>query len=151
MSAFMCSDEHVNLILDAVRAALPRQSDLLRLLPADPTLPHQSVQERLTQAGRMLLRENARSVLHRYDEDVLGHDEVVAYDQQIAGYVYVKGGQSQRTATPVQALKLMNSWRYQSCEHDEKDHDPATWEMFDHFREVLIQALPGYEAADWSV
>jgi hypothetical protein len=145
MSAFMCTDEHVNRILDAAVAASSSPSDLMYRLPGEQG---QSLNERLNLAGRALHLENLRSMLARYP---LGADEEFEYRQMAAAFVYVRGGEAQTPVSPVQGLKLALSWRYQSCEHPEPERDKATWDMLHALERIMITALPGYGAAAWSV
>lgn len=147
MSAFMCSDEHVNRILDAARL-VTRHEDLMHYLR---DVPGDLLSERLTAVGRMMHRENMRSVLARYDVDVLDNGEALEYEQQVTGFVFVAGGDQQTRPTPVEGLKLIASWRYQSCEHDQQTRHAETWDLVELVERMLIGALPGYEAAAWSV
>lgn len=146
MSAFMCSDEHLNRILDATKNA-DRHGDLthhVRDLPGD------SLNEKLSAAGRMMHAENLRSMKSRYGSRIEAAEEF-GYRQQSHSFVYVKGGEAQRIVEPVEALKLIASWRYQSCEHPVTARDEATWAMVARFESLLIKGLPGYEKAEWSV
>lgn len=147
MSAFMCSDEHVNRILDAARLVDVHGSlrSILREVPGDST------PEKLTTAGRMMHRENMRSMLYRYDADVLETGEALEYEKQINRFVYVPGGEEQTRTAPIAGLKLIASWRYQSCEHPKEERDEKTWDLVLAVEHMLIGALPGFEAAPWSV
>lgn len=144
MSAFMCSDEHVNRILDAVRAA-DRYSELIHYLPGDDEW---SLGTKLTAGGRAMHAENLASMKARY---TIRGEELAGYREQVSSFVFVQGGDKQSTPTPVEGLKLIASWRYQSCEHPASKRDTATWDLVRRLEKTLINALPGYDAAEWSV
>lgn len=144
MSAFMCSDEHVNRILDAARVA-DRHHDLIHHLGA---LPGDSLSQRLTSLGRMLHAENLKSMTYRY---TLPAAERLDYKRMAAGYLFVQGGDQQRDTSAVEGLKLISSWRYQSCEHPVEQRDADTWDLLQRIERTLIGALPGYDDAPWTV
>ena len=146
MSAFMCSDEHVNRILDAARVADHGRHDLIHYLR---DLPGDSLPQRLTSLGRMLHAENVRSMTARYGRSITPN-ESREYREQVEGFVFVPGGERQQDTTPVEGLKLLASWRYQSCEHPADTRHAETWDLLGVLERTLIGALPGYAAADWS-
>lgn len=130
MSAWVCSDQHINYIVSAA-VRFDGYNDL-GMKPED--------------MGRLLLAENVRSVLHRYGDDTLGVDEVAEYAAQIDGYKYVEVV----AAKQVDALKLLDSWAYQTCETEDYKTTKA-WDLGEQIKHILIKALPGYADAPWSL
>jgi hypothetical protein len=131
MSAWVCAHTHIDLILRpldryAYRHELLRSHNL----------------ENLTAAGRLLLAENWRSVRFRYsgepDEDLPG-----TAGEPDGSYVFTPGA-----AQVIAALKLLESWDYQSCETDDFKTTPA-YAFADAARRALITMLPGYRDAPW--
>jgi len=85
----------------------------------------------------MLLRENHRSVQHRYDE---GPKAVLADPYAFKRY--------RGKLDPIQVLKAVSCLEYQSCEGPEWGRSEA----FAFLRTLegwAIHALPGYEEAEW--
>lgn len=93
--------------------------------------------------GRMLAVENAASVLYRYpDHD--NSDYVPAWTTD-GTYTYVELGPM---PTPVEGLKILSCFEYQSCEHPGwKDSEARRF--CDALRMELIARLPGYSEAPW--
>ena len=132
MSAFIVSDRHISALL---RAGLERDGY------------GQTVQWPLTRAnasevGAMMLRENIASVVYRYDKD-----EPSRYPNANPEQFRFRDS---LPLSPVETLKLISSYEYQSCEH------PA-WECSDarRFCEALRQhaigRLPGWDKAAWTI
>lgn len=106
------------------------------------------------QVGGMLVAENVVSVAHRYSpagrigegwEDNLDLPGPVD-KYYVERYSYpVMGG---RVPSPVEALKLIDCYEYQSCEHDGW-RDSEAKRFCEALRSALIGALPGYEDAPW--
>lgn len=94
--------------------------------------------------GGLLLAENVRSVCHRYPADDL--DETPGYIGQSrtlyrhrAAYV-----------ATVAALKAVQCYAYQSCEHPEWETSPAA-AFCQQLTRALIDDLPGYDEAPWGI
>jgi hypothetical protein len=89
------------------------------------------------QVGAMLWAENRRSVNHRYAEDEW--EEPYVFDRLLG------------VPAPVDTLKAIDGFEYQSCEH-------PTWRRSEAFafcealRRHVIRRLPGYNESDaWHV
>jgi hypothetical protein len=96
-------------------------------------------------AGRALLAECISSVSHRYD-DPPGELPGLIPNPEVEQYEWTDFG---KLLTIVEALKAIDGYEYQSCEH------PGWWDSgashFCHrFRKALGHCLPGYEAAEWT-
>jgi hypothetical protein len=88
--------------------------------------------------GGMLWAENHRSVSYRYDEA-----------QATPEYSYTVPYRARRL-DPVQVLKAIRCYEYQTCECPDWDETEA-WEFCDSLRHAAIAALPGYDAAKWEI
>ncbi len=86
--------------------------------------------------GAMLLAENRRSVDHRYDE----HEEEEPYTYN----------RFERRLSPVEVLKAIACYEYQSCEHPEWQESEAH-AFCEAFRHAMIGKLPGYDEAAWEI
>ena len=102
--------------------------------------------------GRMLWIENQRSVSARYPNDRDGEWPGPAglTLAEIEGYEFQRINPYRRTLTAVQALKAIDGYEYQSCEH-EGWHTSEAKMLIDALRKSLIHALPGYDEADWEI
>lgn len=92
--------------------------------------------ETATRVGAVLAAENRRSVDHRYDENEI--EDFYEYRPFPADI------------SPVQVLKAIHCYEYQSCEHP----GWKTSEAHEFCRALEVRAmtyLPGYEEAKWGI
>jgi hypothetical protein len=156
MSAFVVGHDHIDLLIDAALHADPRDrftwyhGDRRRVLVAD-RLPapgsDTGYEVEATAAGRMLLRENDRSVAWRYREP---RDPEAAEAYRFRPVVQF------RNSIPIEAVaggvaqvfKAIDCFEYQACETDD-------WEQSEAFafcralRQAMCRKVDGYEAAQW--
>lgn len=85
--------------------------------------------------GAMLWQENYRSVNHRYNE----RDKAPAYRYERSTVV-----------DPVVILKQIACYEYQTCEHPQWEASEA-FKFCEGLRRMVINRLPGYEAAKWGI
>lgn len=95
-------------------------------------------------AGRALLAECIASVSYLYPDDPPGGLPGPIPNPVVDQYEWTDFG---RLLTPVETLKTIGSYEYQSCEH------PDWWCSGSHhfcqrFRSALIECLPGFEEAE---
>ena len=156
MSAFMVCDTHIDALITAglemvgshtlrwmAPAEVPAEGTHQRGEPWGPTAieEYQRRKRELTRetagrVGAMLLAENALSVQHRYDSD-----------EPEEPYLCTRFS---RPLTPVQVLKAIDCFEYQSCEHPEwKDSEAHAF--CQALRGAMIDRLPGYDEADWEI
>ena len=110
------------------------------------------------EVGQMLIDENIASVGARYQDtgitDLPGGDPMAylstyTYPVQFLGRGMIQVVTDVRIPTPIEVLKALSCYEYQSCEHD-------TWEasaahaFCEALRHVTISRLPGCEAAPWA-
>ena len=151
MSAYICNPEHIGIL-----AAYAATNDcaIYEWRMSNNILTAQNV-------AKGLALENIRSVAHRYPNDKDGQRpgpclkdaDIVEACQVYAGHFAKRMGgvivMAGDVLEPVQVLKLVRSLDYQSCETDDWPmtlaHRQLQWIMG-----AAINALPGYEDADWS-
>lgn len=153
MSAFIVSNKHIDALLNA--ALQYGRSELRWYWPDYPAgagyergvaISAASVAiaqetentltlENASKVGLMLLRENYRSVNHRYDENNMPN----ACRHTLGPAL-----------PPVHVLSLLAGFEYQSCEHSGWEKSEAK-KFCDALQRRLIRALPGYDEAPWSI
>jgi len=155
MSAFIVSDKDIDALL---RYALAYPSGQLRWFePCEPgdgdyqrgqpwgrtavanaqTRVREITHENASHVGRMLLLENMRSVSHRYDDPL-----------ELPTYEY--NAMQAPSLTPVEVLKIIACYEYQSCEHPGWQHSQAK-AFCSALRHKMISHLPGYDEAPWGL
>jgi len=135
MSAFICSDTHVNAI---VTYAAEKQISYWN----PQTCEHVRItMHNVEEIGRLLMDENVRSYCHRYADA----DD----DDKSAGAVYV----FKRFATPLTAIEVIKACHclsYQSCETDDWGGTLAH-KILQAIISHAICNLPGYDPAPWGI
>lgn len=164
MSAYVVSREHIDLMvaagLGAVsdgRAISPDHAwNDLRWFAVDPSDEDWSYEDAVRKldhtnadtVGSMLWTENVCSVSHRYPgDDSSSRPGPVSEDIDGEAIDYVFRSPAYRP-TPVEVLKAIRCYEYQSCEHDgwRKSEAKAFCESLTL---EMIHRLPGYDAAPW--
>lgn len=141
MSAFIVSKKHIDEILRAAVALnLCRTSCDINGEPITTDL----TVDACSALGKVLWRENAKSVAARYDEPL---------DDQ---WVHYEFSPVLKSSLPfnehVQAVKYIDCLKYQSCEHEEWPESEA-YAFLASFRATLVDLIlrkAGYDAAQWS-
>lgn len=147
MSCFILDKTHIDLLVDVFelgpsngRKCAPWGWYSFALTPG----PDESYTDNL---GRVLWDTNVDSYYHRYEDahktDPDAHDVARTYRHQPR-----RIAPGQPRMTPVQALRAISSYQYQSCEHPEWETSLAK-RLTDDLRIALIQTLPGYDSAPW--
>lgn len=121
MSAFMCSDDHLRILALAAEGG-----DLARARCA------------LVE----LYQENCRSLQARYRDPFDPEDKGPSLTEQDAERI------QRLRLSPVAILKLVQCYRYQSCEHDGWSSSKAR-DLCDHAMSQACTELPGYSDAAW--
>lgn len=120
MSAFVVSKQHIDALVTTAAAWR------MHRCATDQAL------------GQLLWTENFASVNYRYT------------DQQPAETYTGPSAYSAKSLTPVQALKAIACYVYQSCEHPTWEQSEA-YTFTEQFKSEAISRLPGYENADWEI
>ena len=139
MSAFIVTAGHIDYLVSAAIAA---------------NIPYGAVRwdgERVTldtadAVGAALWRENVASVAHLYPRDT--PDALPGPVPSADPDAYTL--RQYRTVAPVQALKALACYAYQSCEHPGWRESEAA-RFCDQLRHAVISRLPGYEDAAWEI
>lgn len=138
MSAFLVSNRHIDAIVTAARLAYAGD---------DANGTHVApFTERLTDhdLGRLLWRENALSVAHRYREGV---DEALMSSYAFSRFTAEAGVTK---LDVVGMMKTIQCYEYQACDHPGWEHSQAKRFCRD-LKEALISCLPGYGDAPWGI
>lgn len=151
MSAYMHDTAHVDAIIHGALTVADgryvRYGNPARALADNPT-----------EAGRVLLLENAESMAYRYNMKDLDNTadggtrpiEYLGYVEQANGYEY-DAEKPRRHYTAAELLVALHSLEYQSCERPDFT-DSAAHGLIRSIERALIQHVPGYAAADtWSI
>ena len=137
MSAYVVEKEHID--------ALVRAAVVARLWYWHDGTSHSVTNLTADETGRMLWLENVCSVATRYEESDL--DELPGAMETQAYFwppILLLRGQ----ASPVEILKSIACYEYQTCEHDAwKDSEAAAF--CSALRHHEISCLPGFEDAAW--
>ena len=98
--------------------------------------------------GSMLWQENVMSVVHRYPNSLNDLPGPVDFDAEMV--LTYTSERPARMLTATEALKAIDGYEYQSCEHPEwKDSQARAF--CDALRRRLISTLPGYDEAAWEI
>lgn len=151
MSAWIVSENHITaLVCAGLRFSHPGDDLRYRVPAGDSFVVERLSHANATEVGQMLWLENRASVNHRYEEDT----EIPAYEYpvkpMVPGMYAILTGPEPHPYTPVEILKLLSCYEYQSCEHDGWETSAAK-AYCDALRNAAIDALPGYDAAPWGI
>lgn len=128
MSAFICTDTHINAI---VTWASDRKTSTYYGNPGRSWFVYQNEQA----TTELLYTENVLSVNYR-----------CKLDDPIGNIIYKPTG----LYRPIEIIKLCNGLEYQSCEHPGWN-DSLAKRLLDEICGIAITKLPGYDAAPWSI
>lgn len=144
MSAYVVPHAHIEaLVRVAVEGPIGARGDW-SFYWTDSTKPGGYVfvdPEHGDEIGRLLLAENIRSVIYRYDDEPDEHEPASAYSFAYRG----------RQLTALEALVAIHGYEYQACEHPEWESSKARALCAD-LKSSLIRLVPGYdEAGTWTI
>ena len=150
MSAYIVPKSHIDAMLRAAMSTTQHQGYTPRWRV--PMLGNAFTQQldcyTADRVGQMLVDENVKSVCHRYGESVTS-DNLPGPSEAYWRTPYAYPLVARRTPTPVEGLKLISAYEYQSCEHPGWNNSEA-YNFCEALREFLIPMLPGYNEAPWS-
>lgn len=134
MSAFIVSDEHIGYLVNA--GLRLDTGGKLRWYWGNPTHSSEVRSDNVDAVGQMLVNANFESVNARYRKDDPPHEYKHEWDR--------------RQPDPVQVLKAISCFDYQSCESPSWEASEA--KAFCHALQCLaISKLPGYDKAEWEI
>ena len=121
MSAMIVTDSHINFILSAAASQVNMSRD------------------EWSEIGQSLVNENYRSVNYLYREDEEPHE-----------YRFWVDKFEPDVKSIVAALKAIQGFEYQSCEHPDYFESEAAKTLW-RINGDLLRALPGYDEAEWLI
>jgi hypothetical protein len=147
MSAYVVDKAHISAMLRAAQALAMRDRTVFMWYTEQKgeLQLKRLTTENADQVGQMLLDENIKSVMYRYEDSEVTDLPGRTNAEYLVPFKYRMMG---RTPTPVEALKLCHGFEYQACEH------PGWRTSEAHaFVESLIGSasrhVPGYDDAPW--
>lgn len=151
MSAYMVSKQHINAL---VHAACFGPRDLQNVPFHARTWYRPSYKgfqqwgfDLVNDIGEMLTKENLSSIHARYP-DTETNPEATPGPVDLYWLQPYQYTPPSRPMNAIEALKALDCYEYQSCEHPEWERSEAK-QLCDSMRHSLIGFLPGYEAAPW--
>lgn len=148
MSAFVVDKPHIDALIQAGLSGNPWCR--LSWYWDNPTRSARLEYDTADEVGVMLWAENVRSVQGRYPDTIESGEypgPIDFADEDVFAYTFPT---NTRTLTPVEALKALACYEYQSCEHEGWKASQA-FAFCQSLRDELINRLPGYAEAAWSV
>jgi hypothetical protein len=139
MSAFICGDMHINAIV--TYAVEKRVSFYVAATRERRDITSFTAEE----IGRILMDENVRSVVARYDAtspDYADEAKDAASDYKYKPFP--------TPLTPVEIIKACHCLEYQSCETEDWDSTLA-WRILQDIKSAALHDLPGYDGAPWEI
>jgi len=147
MSAYIVDNEHIRVLVWAglqfkaygpLRWLVPNpeQSSSVGVITSFGITTRDLTRKSAETVGQMLYDQNARSVNHRYDDDDLA--------------IYDHGAPACTSWSPVDILKAISGYEYQSCETPDWPESEAFWFCY-MLRKQVMGHLPGYDDGPWSI
>lgn len=137
MSAFVVNKSHINAMVQAASHA--------RLGWYHDKQFRQVNSDNIDAVGQMLLDENVKSVGYRYEDSQLTNLPGMADAEYLipfqSHFVY-------KRLKPVELIKIITCYEYQSCEHPEW-HTSEAKVFCESLKSDAISNLPGYDEAPW--
>lgn len=154
MSAFMVSKKHIDLLVRTAYAGPTtngKQGGYGQQPWYRPYFKGESQWqvEQCDAIGEMLIKENLSSIHARYPDTITDPESTPGPVDQywLEPYTLADPFFAKRL-TAIEALKALDCYEYQSCEHPEWEQSEAH-EFCERFRHALIGCLDGYEDAPW--
>lgn len=138
MSCYIIDKKDMKKIVLAFRKFAAAQHTFKVRIPGDEDYSDLSEIKTMSRVGQILVNQNYRSYNYRYDEAV--EPEVFEITPQDLMYV--------PRLTPVETLKALQSYDYQSCETPDY-RETAACKLVEIMRQFAIESLPGYDEAKW--
>ena len=146
MSAYIVSKSHINALVQAGLRSGMRARFTWYTRDEDGNLTRMELRHDNADAvGQMLLDENIKSVSSRYPSDRLSELPGRTNSEYLMPFEWKP---FVKQPTPLEAIKLIRCYEYQSCEHTEWDTSEAK-QFCDCLKDWLISDLPGYDDAPW--
>lgn len=138
MSCYVIDKKDMKKIVLAFRKFATNQHTSQVRIPGDDDYSDLTEIETMNRIGQILVDQNYRSVNYRYDDrlepevfEITGND--LKYTKRL---------------TPVETLKALASYDYQSSETPDYE-ETAACKLANLIRHYAIESLPGYDEARW--
>lgn len=142
MSAFMVSEEHINVITHAAQQATSRNlSSRIEVRPHGGTITVFNLNHDPDKFAQALADANVDSLRARYGEK---STELGTY------YAHTYRTPVHTTWSTVEVLKLMDCYDYQACEVPDYP-DTVAGKLITQLRDILTSTLPGYQESPWAI
>lgn len=145
MSAFVLSTEHISYLVRAAVKANIRYT-VVTWGEERAKVEHNNADR----VGAALLAENIKSVAYRYGDAERASLPGPVPTPVPSQYHCSMLGMMTEKANPVQVLKAIACYEYQTCEHPAWETSQAR-QFCDMLRLAMIHDLPGYEDAEWEI
>jgi len=146
MSAFVLNKSHINAIIQAGLNVQHKPFTWYHKNETGELEHHQLTSDNADQIGQMLLDECVHSVQYRYeDSDSIANLPGPSNAEWLIPFVWKP---FVKTATPVETIKNIRCYEYQSCEHPEWEGSNAH-DFCEALRHCVESQLPGYDEAPW--
>lgn len=154
MSAFVVSKEHIDAMVSLAIAGPSEVAPGPGYWPQTFSYYHEGERhevrlENADELGAMLWGTNALSVRTRYPDLYEGGEYPgpigFSVDDDVYEYRYTR---PRRRPNPVEGLKLINCYEYQTCEFEAWEDHPA-YAFCEQLKAALVNVLPGYSDAPW--
>lgn len=133
MSAFIVSHDHINA--------------LVTFWAEHCTYGRTPSTQECQQVGEKLLSQNISSYFHLYSKERMNKELT---DNFFFYTFFRKIQHNGKKFTPVEMLKLIHCYRYQSDNHEDAEESEA-WKLSDIMLSQATSMLPGYEQAEWGI
>ena len=138
MSCYIIDKKDMKKIVLAFRKFTAAQHTSQVRIPGDEDYSDLTEIETMSRVGQILVDQNYRSYNYRYNETL----EPEAFEITGQDLMYVP------RLTPVETLKALASYDYQSSETPDYEETDA-WKLANIIRHYAIESLPGYDEAKW--
>jgi hypothetical protein len=145
MSAFVVNKSHINAIIQAAFATRYQPFTWYHKEQDGRLQHHQLNSENANATGQMLLDECVHSVQYRYEDDTISNLPGPINAEWLIPFEWRP---CVKQPTPLEAIKLIKCYEYQSCEHPEWETSEAK-DFCDYLTSALICQLEGYDGAAW--
>lgn len=138
VSAYFVDKLHIDVLVSGAielhsHARLAKYGDLV------PVLPDNAVE-----VGKMLWRENARSVNYLNAQIGIGHNPALDEIVEFYGFEY------RQDTCPTVIAKALASFEHQACECPDYP-ESAAYDFASRLARHLIKKLPGWDKAPWGI
>ena len=138
MSCYIIDKKDMKKIVLAFRKFAADQHTFKVRIPGDEDYSDLTEIETMSRVGHILVDQNYRSYNYRYNETL----EPEAFELTGQDLMYVP------RLTPVETLKALASYDYQSSETPDYE-ETAACKLANLIRHYAIESLPGYDEAKW--